>query len=157
MSKHPRVDKCPIDVYVASNMPYEYPYKLVKPEHVSQEIADSADVLIMDSGIKNPDVSNTDVLDLADKHDADMVVGKDFLHDQDATTPSVKAFLTEWEDHSCRATPLVPLQPPHHEHYNDLPGHYHYLLGGMAFGWQSDEIIDAIQKFRDSVLGRIQN
>jgi len=130
-------------------MPYEYPYKLVKPAHVSRGIADSAETLIMDSGIKNDDVSNSDVLDLAATYNADMVVAKDYLHEQDRTTNSIQQFLDQWEQHSCRATPLIPLQPPHHEHYREIDGQYHYLLGGMAFGWETPQIIDAVQKFRD--------
>lgn len=148
MPQYPRVDACPIDVYIASNMPYEYPYKLVKPEHVSRGIAASAETLIMDSGIKNDEITNTDVLDLAAQYDADMVVAKDYLHDQERTTESIEQFLTAWESHECRATPLIPLQPPHHEHYTQIDGQYHYLLGGMAFGWETSQIIDAVQKFR---------
>jgi len=151
MPEYPRVADCPIDVYVASNMPYDYPYKLVKPEHVSQEIVDSAKTVIMDSGIGNDELDNTDVLDLAAKYDADMVVGKDYLHDQDRTTASINEFLNAWDDHHCRATPLIPLQPPHHEHYEQVAGQYHYLLGGMAFGWSTDQIISAVQKFRNRV------
>lgn len=151
MPEYPRVDKCPIDVYVASNMPYKYPYKLVKPSHVAPQIVDSCETLIMDSGIGNDELDNTDVLDLAAKYDADMVVGKDYLHDQDRTTASINEFLDAWDDHGCRATPLIPLQPPHHTHYTELSGRYHYLLGGMAFGWDTNKIIDAITKFRNRV------
>ena len=149
MSAYPRVDECPIDVYIASNMPYDYPYKLVKPEHVSKEVANSCETLIMDSGIGDKSISNTDVLDLAAEYDADMVVAKDYLHNRYCTTQSIREFRDKWETHHCRATPLIPLQPPHHEHYLDAPDQYHYLLGGMAFGWDSDQIIQAVQKFRD--------
>lgn len=148
--QYERVDACPIDVYVASNMPYEYPYKLVKPEHACTPVVDSAETVIMDSGIQNEDVSNADVLDLAHKHDADMVVAKDYLHNQSRTTVSIKDFLRQWETHDCRATPLVPLQPPHHEHYQELSGQYHYLLGGMAFDYETSEIISAVEKFRSA-------
>jgi len=148
MPTYPRVDMCPIDVYIASNMPYEYPYKLVKPQHVSRGIAESADTLIMDSGIGDDAISNSDVLALAAKYDADMVVAKDYLHDQDRTTDSIQTFLDAWDSHECRATPLIPLQPPHEKHYQQIDSQYHYLLGGMAFGWESDQIIDAVQKFR---------
>jgi len=150
MPEYPRVDACPIDVYVASNMPYEYPYKLVKPSHVAPQVANSCETLIMDSGIGNDEVTNADVLDLAAKYGADMVVAKDYLHDQDRTTESIKEFLDTCDDHHCRATPLIPLQPPHHEHFQSLPNQYHYLLGGMAFGWDTRQIIDALQKFRDA-------
>ncbi len=151
MSKqYERANQCPIDVYIASNMPYEYPYKLVKPEHVTQTVVDSAETVIMDSGIGDDTVSNKDVLDLADQYDTDMVVAKDYLHDQPRTTESIQAFLDLWQDHPCRATPLVPLQPPHHDHYQDVPGQYHYLLGGMAFDYETREIIQAVEKFRDA-------
>jgi hypothetical protein len=130
-------------------MPYEFPYKLVKPEHVTQSVVDSAETVIMDSGIGNDSVSNSDVLDLAEKYDTDMVVAKDYLHKQSKTTESVKEFLSEWENNTCRATPLIPLQPPHHEHYEKLGGQYHYLLGGMAFDYETSAIIRAVEKFRD--------
>lgn len=149
MSQYDRVDKCPVDVYVASNMPYEYPLKLVKPEHVTPKVVESCDTLIMDSGIGD-DISNAEVLDLAAKHDADMVVAKDYLHDQAQTTESVREFLELWGDHDCRATPLIPLQPPHAEQYADLPGHYHYMLGGMAFDYETAEIIRAVETFRET-------
>lgn len=148
MNQYDRVNECPIDVYVASNMPYEYPYKLVKPEHVTPKVAQSCDTLIMDSGIGNDDVTNADVLDLADRHNADMVVAKDYLHDQQRTTESVQEFLDLWEKHDCRATPLIPLQPDHAEHYDDVPAAYHYLLGGMAFDYNTSEIINAVEMFR---------
>ena len=144
-----RVNDCPIDVYIASNMPYQYPYKLVKPAHVTEAVAESCETLIMDSGIRNDDVDNTEVLSLAHEYDADMVVAKDYLHDRKRTTASIREFLDAWADHQCRATPLIPLQPPHHEHYRQVPGQYHYLLGGMDFDTDAREIITAIQRFRD--------
>lgn len=149
MNQYDRVAECPIDVFVASNMPYEYPYKLVKPEHVTPRIVESADTVIMDSGIGD-DVSNTEVLDLAHTHDADMVVAKDYLHNTGRTTESVKTFLEIHDQHDCRATPLIPLQPNHAEHYADLSGQYHYLLGGMAFDYDTSEIIRAVEEFRQT-------
>lgn len=147
MSQYDRVNRCPIDVYVASNMPYEYPYKLVKPEHVTKSVVNSAETVIMDSGIGD-DVDNSRVLDLAGQYDTDFVVAKDYLHDQSRTTSSIRDFLTLWEKHDCRATPLIPLQPPHNEHYTEFPKQYHYLLGGMAFDYNTNQIISAVESFR---------
>ena len=148
MNQYTRVDRCPIDIYVASNMPYEYPYKLVKPEHVSADIVESAETVIMDSGIGNQDMTNQKVLDLSDRYDTDFVVGKDYLHEQEDTTESVRKFLELYDAHPTRATPLIPLQPEHAEHYKDLRGEYAYLLGGMAFNVDTRTIIDAVEKFR---------
>lgn len=150
MNQYDRVDECPIDVYVASNMPYEYPYKLVKPEHVTPKVAQSCETLIMDSGIGNDEVSNADVLDLAHKHNADMVVAKDYLSDQPRTTESINRFIEEWWRHETSATPLIPLQPDHAKHYTDVPKAYHYLLGGMAFDYDTSEIINAVESFRET-------
>lgn len=146
MNQRQRVRNCPIDVYVASNMTYDYPYKLVKPEHVSTGVVNSADTVIMDSGIGD-DTTNKEVLDLAEKYDVDFVVAKDYLHLLDETTESIQQFLDLHADHTCRATPMIPLQPPHHQHYTELEGQYHYLLGGMAFDYSTEQIIDAVEKF----------
>lgn len=149
MNQKERVAECPIDVFVASNMPYKYPYKLVKPEHATPQVAASCDTLIMDSGIGD-EITNREVLGLADKFDADFVVAKDYLHEQRKTTESIREFLDLHQDHPCRATPLIPLQPPHFEHYQDFPNQYHYLLGGMAFDYSTREIITQVEKFRST-------
>jgi len=147
-----RVNRCPIDIYVASNMPYPYPYKLGKPRHASQKIRDSCETWIMDSGIGD-DVSNAEVLDLATEYDSEYVVAKDYLHDQDRTTDSVLEFLEQYDDHECDATPLIPLQPPHDEHYLELEGFDAYVLGGMAGpDTSSEEAVRYIRGFR-SVAG----
>lgn len=128
--------------FVASAMPIDYPYKLQKPSTVSQRDRDGASEFIMDSGIGD-EVSNETVLDIAHKYDADWVVAKDYLHDKERTTESVRQFMDLWENHETDATPLIPLQPPHAKHYADLNGYDHYVLGGMAI----DDVTTA-QKIR---------
>lgn len=142
-----RVDRCPIDIYVASSMPYPYPYKLMKPEHAESRVAASCDSLIMDSGIGD-DTTNREVLELAERYDADFVVPCDELHDQQATTEAVKAFLDTYDDMDARATPLIPLQPPYDEHYQQLAGHYAYVLGGIAFDTPPRTQVEELQRFR---------
>jgi len=142
-----RVDRCPIDIYVASNMPYPYPYKLGKPRHQSPKIRDSSVTWIQDSGIGD-DTTNADVLDLAAEYEADFVVPCDELHDHEATTTAVHEFLELYDDSDVRATPLIPLQPPYDEHYHDLPDFAAYCLGGIAFDYSPTEQIEAIETFR---------
>lgn len=142
-----RVNRCPIDIYVASNMPYPYPYKLIKPEHAEQRIAETCDCLIMDSGIGD-DTTNRHVLELAQKYDADFVVPCDELHDQAATTDAVTGFLQVYAEMDVRATPLIPLQPPYDEHYQQLSGHYAYVLGGIAFDTSPRKQIEELKRFR---------
>lgn len=127
-------------VFVASNIPTAYPFKLQKPSTVNQRVRDTAELFIMDSGIGD-DVSNAEVLDLAHEYDAEFVIAKDYLHDQPRTTDSVREFMDLYADHECEAWPLVPLQPPYDEHYQQLSEFGWYVLGGMAM-----EDIDAQQQ-----------
>lgn len=124
-----------VDVYVASAMPTTYPFKLQKPSTVSNRVRDTADSFIMDSGIGDT-VSNKEVLDLADKYNADYVVAKDYLHDQAKTTESIRDFWNLYDEMTVSATPLIPLQPPFDEHYLQLQevglDHSHHVLGGMV-------------------------
>lgn len=142
-----RIDRCPIDIYVASNMPYPYPYKLGKPANQTPKIRDSCTTWIQDSGIGD-DTTNKDVLELADEYDADFVIPCDELHDQEATTEAVHDFLELYDDSDVRATPLIPLQPPYDEHYKQLPDYPAYCLGGIAFDYSAREQVTELQKFR---------
>lgn len=142
-----RINRCPIDIYVASNMPYPYPYKLGKPEHATQKIRESCTTWIMDSGIGD-DTTNEQVLDLAREYDADFVVPCDELYDQEATTKAVMDFLELYDDSDVRATPLIPLQPPYDKHYRELLDYSAYMLGGIAFDHTAREQVEAIHTFR---------
>ena len=148
-----RIENCPIDIYVASNMPYPYPYKLGKPENAPKTkddwaIRDSCTTFIMDSGIGD-DTTNEEVLGLAERYDADFVVPCDELYDQEATTDAVMDFLELYDDSDVRATPLIPLQPPYDEHYRELPNFPAYMLGGIAFDYTPREQVEAIHTFRN--------
>jgi len=112
-------------------MPTRYPCKLQKPSTISSEVRDTAETFIMDSGIGD-DVSNKEVLELADEYNAEYVVAKDYLHDHEKTTESVLEFLELYESHVCDSIPLIPLQPPYDEHYTELEGYDRYVLGGIA-------------------------
>jgi len=122
-------------VFVASNMATDYPYKLQKPSTINDKVRATATDFIMDSGIGD-EVSNQKVLDLATEHSADWVVAKDYLHDHDKTTTSIVEFLDAYEASECTATPMIPLQPPHDEHYLQLQEEgieaEYFVLGGMA-------------------------
>ena len=142
-----RVDRCPVDIYVASNMPYPYPYKLGKPANQTPKIRDSCTTWIQDSGIGD-ETTNGDVLELAKEYDADFVIPCDELHDQDATTEAVHEFLELYDDSDVRATPMIPLQPPYDKHYKQLPDFPAYCLGGIAFDYSAREQVEAIRNFR---------
>jgi len=146
-----------MEVYVASNMPTDYPRKLQKPSTINDRVRDTAESFIMDSGIGD-DVSNAEVLNLAAEYDADYVVPKDILHDFEATTENVEAFLSLYNVHDCDAQPLIPVQCDpttnrwHVDHLLDLPSADHYVLGGMAVDEVgTDAQVQSIQAFRKAV------
>lgn len=142
-----RLQDCPVDIYIASNMPYPYPYKLMKPRHAERRVRDSCTTLIMDSGIAD-DTTNADVLELADSYDADFVVPCDELHNQPQTTEAVHEFLELYDDADVRSHPLIPLQPPYDEHYPKLSGFHAYALGGIAFDYSPSQQIEELHRFR---------
>jgi hypothetical protein len=144
-------------VYVASNMPTDYPRKLQKPSTVNDRVRDTAESFILDSGIGD-DVSTEEVLDLADKYNADYVVAKDELHDFEATTENIKHFFELYRKHDCDAQPLVPVQCDpatdrwHVDHLPQLPEYDHYVLGGMAVDEVStSDQIPTLKAFREAV------
>jgi hypothetical protein len=103
---------------------------------------------MMDSGIRNDDITNEDVLDAAETYGADYVIPKDYLNDQYKTTQSVHEFLDIYRSHSCDAEYLIPLQPPHDRHFEDFKQYDTFALGGIAKKPPSAQL-DYIRKFRD--------
>lgn len=151
--------RSPVDVYSVTigsgiSLRYNWPYKLIRVEHVTannvERIRESCETIIVDSGIGNPDITNEDVLDTAAKVDAEYVVPKDFIGEQDRTTESAKEFLDLYADHECDAEYFIPLQPPHHKHATDFPDEDRYTIGGIKND-KPDEQIAAIRKTRDVV------
>jgi len=112
-------------------MPTSYPKKLQKPSTISDRVRNTAETFILDSGIGD-DVSNQEVIELAEDYEPEYVIPKDYLHEQTATTESVREFMTLFTQSYATAKPLIPLQPPFDKHYKDLSGYDRYVLGGMA-------------------------
>lgn len=138
-----------VDIYVASNMSrMEYPFILQAPQYASKRNRDNALRYIMDSGIGKNSIGNKEVLDKAHELRATHIVPADVLHDQEATTEAVREFLDLYEDHPCTAKPLIPLQPPHDEHYRELSGYSHYMVGGVKNADAQDQI-EAVKNLRE--------
>ena len=144
------INHCPIKVFSASgggqSSRYHYPYKLVSVPNSTGAVCNTCTELIVDSGISDSSVTNSEVLDMAAERNATYVVPKDYLHDRRRTTESVRRFLALYEDHECTAQPLIPLQPPHDEHYEVLDGFSHYALGGIKGKSPTDQV-EALESF----------
>jgi len=142
-----------MNVYIASNMPTGYPYKLQKPSTISDRVRDTAEHFILDSGIGD-DVSTDEILNLAEEYNPDYVVAKDELHEHETTIENTIRLLDSLNDAQIAAEPLVPLQPPYDTHYQKLreqgiTGHK-YVLGGMAVPEvDTAQALEWIHKFRE--------
>lgn len=150
MSERLRViSHCPVKVFVASYIPrYYYPYRLQHAGQAAEWVKDESLEVIVDSGISDESIGNSETLERAHEVGADFIIPADTLHDQEATTEAVRAFADLYEAHPCTATPLIPLQPPYDEHYRDLSEFSHYVLGGIATA-EPDRQLEEIRKFRD--------
>lgn len=143
------VSHCPVKVFIASYIPrYWYPYRLQHAGKARDWVKDESLEVIVDSAIMEEEIGNTETLDRAHELHADYVVPNDTLDDQDATTQAVREFVTEYESHPCTATPLIPLQPPYDEHYRELDGFSHYVLGGIAMASPKEQLRE-IHRFRE--------
>jgi len=118
-------------VFVASNMPTDYPWKLQKPSTVSDRIRETASEYILDSGIGD-DVTTGELIELSREYEPDYLVAKDELNEHDTTIENTVEIL----DRDYCGELLVPLQPPYDEHYRKLEAigvtDEKYVLGGMA-------------------------
>ena len=146
------VRNCPIKVFSASgggqSSRYFYPFKLESVTNSSESVRETCLDYVIDSGISDPSITNKEVLETAIERNATYVIPKDYLHDQKRTTESVREFLELYEDSECSAKPLIPLQPPHDEHYKELSGFSHYALGGIKNEPPAEQIA-AIERFRE--------
>jgi hypothetical protein len=144
------ISRCPVKVFIASYIPrYWYPYRLQHAGKARDWAKDESLEVILDSAIMEDDIGNSETLDRAHEVGADYVIPNDTLHDQEATTDAVRAFVDLYEQHPCTATPLIPLQPPYDEHYRELDQFSHYVLGGIATA-DPERQLEAIREFRDA-------
>jgi hypothetical protein len=109
----------------------------------------------MDSAISE-DLSNEDVLAHAVQRHATAVVAKDYLHDPEATTESIREFV-DVHDPDAHPRAYIPLQPPYDEHVagvypivEESHLNHRYMLGGLATASPSERI-DALLAFRREV------
>lgn len=143
------ISHSPVKVYLASYINrYWYPYRLQHAGKAKTWLQDESLETILDSGISDEEIGNRETLDTAHEANADYVVPADVLHNRAQTTEAVREFMRMYESHPCRAKPLVPLQPPHEKHYQELSGFSHYVLGGLATAGPQEQL-KAIRAFRD--------
>lgn len=149
------LDACPIDIYAASSLKHPWPYRLQNAVECYPASFWRSQHRIMDSAI-GADLTNEDVLAEAVEKRATAVVAKDYLHDQEATTASIREFI-DLHDPDEHPRAYIPLQPPYDEHAAEVyptveRSHlaHRYMLGGLANA-TPEERIDEMLAFRSEV------
>lgn len=112
---------------------------------------------MLDSGFDNADTTtNADLIDTAEKYTPTYIIPNDVIGDPEATAEKVADFLEQARAANITATPFVPIQPPHREHYRLLEAEYpeqarhsHFCLGGMR-DWEPEQQVEAIRNFREA-------
>lgn len=151
------LDACPVAIYAASSLKHPWPYRLQNAAECYPASFWRSQDRILDSAI-GEDLSNEEVLDRAVERHATAVVSKDHLHDQAATTESIRSFV-ECHDPDRHPRAFVPLQPPYDEHIQtvypiveDSHLEHRYMLGGLV-GAHPERRVDELLAFR-SVVGQ---
>lgn len=150
--------QCPVDVYVAGvNSRYSWPNRLVSAKEARPGVADTSATLMVDSVINDPYYAVNDILDAADRLNADYIIGKDwptFADPEDEGVPALDAYgwtISKYKRHECNAELVVPLQPPferqpvHSLRHSDVE---HFALGGLR-DKSGTEQVRHIRAFRE--------
>jgi hypothetical protein len=146
---------CPIDVYSASYMhQYSYFYKLQHAGQASEAVRDTCFEYIVDSSFQNDDIGNREVLDKACELHADTVIPKDYPGERHRTRESMKEFISMYEPSEMRPDPMIVVQPPHHEEFEQNEEFYsqfsNFALGGLH-NFTPEGQVNMIKEFRDVV------
>jgi len=136
------------EVYVASNMPYDWPGKLQHAGYANERIRATCETYIADSDINDPDSGNAAVLELATELDADYMLPADTLGDPEATATAVAEFRDLRPQYDTDATTLYPLQPPHLRAWRDAGCPEHVAVGGVRDAAAST-VIRVLESLRD--------
>jgi len=106
-----------IDLYSSGQNGRKWsPYGLAPPSDTdrgARRVNPSSWSFIMDSKIGDDDVTNEDLIEAAADLDPqpEYVVPKDYLHDPERTSESVREFMDLYEESSLTSEVIIPLQP----------------------------------------------
>lgn len=161
-----------IDVYSSGqNGRHFSPFRISPPEG-ADKVNDTAWSYILDSAIGEAEVSNEDLISTAESLDPEpeFIVPKDYLHDPDRTTDSIREFMSLYQRSSLTSEVIIPLQPTsagspespdlkspnkdHMNHYEDLKDEFvgvsTWGLGGVKEAATSLQV-ESAREFRAEV------
>lgn len=143
---------CPVDLYLSVNGGAArgwWPWRMEPVHQATASAVQRSDTYILDSSIQHEEIGNQETLDTAHELGADYVVLADVWQDFDATVDRLLDGLNLHADHPCEATPILPLQPPHGECYQELGGQHHVFAIGGVKDATAHEKIQACEDVRE--------
>ena len=116
---HELILAAPLKVFIADfNSQFWCPWRLVAVNTITPAIVKSCGTLILDSGIRDPDIGNEQVIETAIKYGdgVDYVVPKDYPNDREKTVKSIHEFF-ELAPPEIAAKALIPVQGADRDDY----------------------------------------
>lgn len=148
------IANCPVTIYSAQyNDWWDCPYTLQMVQRADQKFRDKSYRYIIDSGFRDPDVGNEDVIEKAVKLNPDWIVPKDYPGDPEKTANSLRRFADLYDDRGDEfaGRPLIPVQPPHADTFKQYEHIYeefsNFAVGGLHYFTSSSAQLGAIREF----------
>ena len=144
------IDEAHVEVYLSANdgARIYWPWRMQPPKEARKAYRDACERYIIDSDPLDDAVTAQDVLDCADKVNAEVASLQDVYQDKSATVDSLLRGLEIADDHDFDGDLLLPLQQPYNECYVELGEPAHLIgLGGLKDGTPFERI-DAARSFR---------
>lgn len=106
-----------------------WPWRMQPPSEASETYRNSCERYIIDSDPLDDSVTTRDVLDCADRLDAEVASLQDVYHDKETTVDSLLDGLALTDDHAFDGDLLLPLQAPYVECWKGIGEPTDHLLG----------------------------
>jgi hypothetical protein len=154
------------DVYLSGgNGRFYWPFRLQPWNESTPSVRRDCSRYIIDSGFGDQGATVDQLIDIAHERRPDFLIPNDTIKTEEVssdvaiteTAEKVSKFLDEIDEPSFPSTVLIPLQPPHDDHYQYLRENYprqakrgHFALGGMK-NYTPEKQVTTIKNFRDAV------
>jgi hypothetical protein len=148
------VDSAYVDLYLSANdgARIYWPCRMQPPKEASDTYRNACERYVIDSDPLDDAVTTRDVLDCANRLDAEVASLADVYQDKSATVDSLLDGLATADDHAFDGRLLLPLQRPYVECWREIgePAGHWIGIGGLKDGSDTARI-HAATALRDAV------
>lgn len=158
---------CPVDIFLSysSGQITDWPHRLVSYDEASMTQRKHALTFLLDSGANGHGAATAELLDAAERLYPTHLMATDTIAESENrrweavvdTAKRVSDFIDRLESRSISPTLMIPLQPPHDEHYRYLQAEYprqarqaYFAVGGLK-NETAETQLEAIRALREEV------